>query len=155
MNKKQTLTIAAAFLFAIQTKAQNNIPQANIPQANIPPRTVVQQQSAVVHIFKVGSVNLSIDSSVHVTNGAGAVKHYFRAVINSIGTGTIQYQWVLLNHGNTPNNHPSIVQGTLQLNGNGTDVIFTERDRVTGNPQKTLTLEIISPNNLSSNQITY
>lgn len=151
--KKQILIIAGAFLFSIQTKAQNTIQPNNVPQANIPPRTNVQQQTAPAHVFKVGSVTLSIDSSVYVTSGAGAVKNYFKAVINSIGTGTIHYQWVLVNMG-APS-QPPVVQGTLQLSGTGTDVIFTERDHVLHNAQKKLTLEIISPNGVQSNQITF
>ena len=37
--KKQIFTSAVAFLFSIQTKAQNNIQPTNVPHANIPPRT--------------------------------------------------------------------------------------------------------------------
>lgn len=150
MTQKQILAITIAFLFAIQTKAQNNIPQTNIPQ-----KTILEPQSTTVHIFKVGSVTLSVDSAVHVTTGAGATKSYFKAVINSLGTGTIHYQWVLTTQANTPNNQPSIVQGTLQVSGSGANMIFTERDHVNHNSLKTVKLEIISPNSLTSNQITF
>ena len=157
--KKQTFTIAVAFLFSIQTKAQNNIQPNNVPQANIPPRTVVVQQPNVsANIFKISSVTLFIDSSVHVTSGAGATKNYFKATISSIGTGTIQYRWVLIVYGSGPGNQPippNVVQGSLQLNGTGTDLIFTERDHVTHNPQRKLMLEITSPNSVQSNQITF
>ena len=156
--KKQIIIIAVAFLFSIQTKAQNTIPVNNIPQANIPPRTNVPQQTASGHIFTVGSVTLSIDSSVSVTNGAGATKHYFKATINSIGAGTIQYRWITMVPGNGSGNQPVppyVVQGSLQLSGTGTDLLFTERDHVNHNPQKKLIFEIISPNSVQSNQIIF
>ena len=157
--KKQTFTIVVAFLFSTQTKAQNNIQPNNVPQANVPARTVVVQQPNVsAHIFKISSVTLSIDSSVHVTAGAGATKDYFKATISSVGTGTIQYRWVTMVPGNGSGNQPIppyVVQGSLQLNGTGTDLLFTERDHVTHNPQKRLIFEIISPNSVQSNQITF
>lgn len=157
--KKQIFTSAVAFLFSIQTKAQNNIQPTNVPHANIPPRTdVVQQQNVSAHVFKISSVTLSIDSSVHVTSGAGATKDYFKATISSVGTGTIQYRWITMVPGNGSGNQPIppyVVQGSLQLNGTGTDLLFTERDHVTHNPQKKLIFEIISPNSVQSNQITF
>ncbi|MGG9961554.1 hypothetical protein [Ferruginibacter sp. SUN106] len=152
--KKQTFAIAVAFLFSIQTKAQNTIPPNNIPQANIPPKTVVvQQPNASVHLLNISGITLSIDSSVHVTSGAGATKHYFKATINYTGPGTIQYQWVLINMG-APT-QPPVVQGTLQLSGTGTDFLFTERDHVNNNAQKKLTFKIISPVQTESNTITF
>ena len=157
--KKQTFTIVVAFLFSTQTKAQNNIKPNNVPQANIPPRTVVvQQPNASAHLLNISGVTLSIDSSVHVTNGAGAVKNYFKATINYTGPGTIKYEWVLMVPGNGSGNQPippSIVQGTLQLSSTGTDVLFTERDHVTHNPNKKLILKIISPVQTESNTITF
>jgi hypothetical protein len=157
--KKQIVTITVAFLFSIQTKAQNNIPANTVPQANIPPRTnVVQQPNVAAHILKISSITLSIDSSVHVTSGAGATKDYFKATINYAGPGTIQYEWVLMVPGNGSGNQPippSVVQGTLQLSGSGTDVILTERDHVNHNPQKRLLLKIISPIQIDSNTITF
>lgn len=154
--KKKTFAIVVAFLFSIQTKAQNTIQPNNVPQANILPRTnVVQQPNVSAHILNISDITLSIDSSVRVTTGAGAVKHYFKAVINYIGSGTIQYQWFLVNPVNGPNNHPSIVQGILQLSGTGTDEIFTERDRVNDVGQKRFTLKIISPTQVDSNIITF
>jgi hypothetical protein len=159
--KKQTFLIAVAFLFSIQTKAQNNIPPNNVPQANIPPRTVVEQPNVTPHLFNVTNVTLSVDSvvSTHVTAPV-ATKHYFKATITSIGTGTIQYRWVLTGGGTGPNNQPyppSIQQGTMQLNGSGTDLITTERQHVNANPanMKFLTLIIDSPNNVQSNRITF
>ena len=152
--KKQTFTIAVAFLFSIHTKAQNTLPPNNVPQANIPPRTdIIQQPNVSPHFLKISSVTLSIDSSIHVTSGAGATKSYFKATINYTGPGTIQYQWVLINMG--AQNQPPVVQGTLQLSGTGTDLLFTERDHVTHNAQKRLTLKIISPVQTDSNTITF
>lgn len=142
--QKQLVIISLAFLFTLQTKAQNNIP----------PRTsVVQQPNVTANIFKINSVTLSIDSSVHVTSGAGATKNYFKAVINYTGPGTIQYQWVLINVGAA--SQPSTVQSSLQLSGTGTDVLFTERDHVTNNSNKKLKLQIISPVQMESNTITF
>jgi hypothetical protein len=152
--KKQTFTIAIAFLFSIQTKAQNTLPPNNVPQANIPPRAdIAQQPNVPAHFLKISSVTLSIDSSVHVTSGAGATKSYFKAAINYAGPGTIQYEWVLINVG--AQNQPPVVQGTLQLSGTGTDLLFAERDHVTHNGQKRLTLKIISPVQTDSNTITF
>jgi hypothetical protein len=157
--KKQIFTIAIVFLFSIQTKAQNSIPPNNVPQANIPPRTVVvQQPNASAHLLNISGVTLSIDSSVLLTNGAGATKNYFKATITYTGPGTIQYEWVLMVPGNGSGNQPippSVVQGTLQLSGTGTDVILTERDHVNHNPQKRLMLKIISPVQIDSNTITF
>ena len=157
--KKNIFAITVAFLFFIQTKAQNTIPSNNVPQASIPAKTVVAQQpNASAHLLNISSVVLSIDSSVHVTNGAGATKNYFKATITYTGPGTIQYEWVLMVPGNGSGNQPippSIVQGTLQLSSTGTDVLFTERDHVTHNPNKKLTLKIISPVQTESNTITF
>ena len=156
--KKIAFTIAIASFFSIQTKAQNTIQPNNVPQANIPPRTVVQQQTAPVRVFSVGSVTLSVDSAVHVTSGAGAIKNYFKATINSIGTGTVQYKWILIVPGIGAGGQPippSIVSGSLPLNGSGTDLLFTERAHVTHNPLRTLKLEITSPTTLQSNTITF
>jgi hypothetical protein len=152
--KKQTFTIAVAFIFSLQTKAQNTLPPNTIPQANIPARTdIIQQPNVSPHILKISSVTLSVDSSVHVTSGAGATKDYFKATVNYTGTGTIQYQWVLINVG--AQNQPPVVQGTLQLNGTGTDLLFTERDHVNHNAQKKITLKITSPVQMDSNTITF
>jgi hypothetical protein len=145
--KKKYIFLLLVF-FSLQIKAQNNIPA----------KTVIVPQNAAVNIFKVIDVVLSIDSAVHVTNGAGATKNYFKATINSIGKGTIQYQWVLVNSAynpNSPNTNSSIVQGTLQLNGSGNDVLFAERDHVTHNANKKLTLQIISTIQIDSNTITF
>ena len=156
--KKQTFTIAAAFLFSIQSKAQNTINPNSVPQANIPPRTVVQQPNVPVHIFNVSNVTLSVDSAVYAPGGAGATKNYFKATINSVGTGTVQYKWILIVPGIGAGGQPippSVVSGSLQLNGSGTDLLFTERAHVTHNPQRTLKLEITSPTTLQSNTITF
>ena len=153
--KKQTFIISLAFTFSIQTKAQNTIQAINVPQATIPPRSVVQQQTAAPYNCNVGNITLTLDSSVIVNATTGGTKNYFKAVINSTGTGTIQYQWVLVNVVNMPNNHPSIIQGTLQLSGTGTDVIFTQRDHLLQSGQKKLLLEMLSPNSIESNQIKF
>jgi hypothetical protein len=155
--KKQTFAIAVAFLFSIQTKAQNTIQPNNVQQVNIPSKTVVvQQPNATAHILNISAVTLSIDSSVHVTNGAGAVKHYLKATINYAGPGIIQYRWVTVSLANSPNPMPPYYgNGTLQLSGTGTDEIFTERDQVTGNAGKRVLLQILSPVRIDSNTLTF
>lgn len=128
-------------------------------QTTIPPRTVVEQPTVAGKVFfKITDVQLSIDSSVLVSTGAGGTKNYFKATISSIGSGTIQYKWVLMVPGNCAGNQPippSVVTGSLQLNGAGTDLLFTERMHVSSNPQRKLLLVITSPTTVQSNQITF
>ncbi len=67
--QKKLVIIILAFLFTLQTKAQNNIP---------PKTVVVQQPNVSATVLKINSVTLSIDSSVHVTSGAGATKIFLK-----------------------------------------------------------------------------
>ena len=124
----------------------------------ISPRTALEQPTTSGKVFKISDVQLSIDSSVLVSTGAGGTKNYIKATINSIGIGIIQYKWVLMVPGNGSGNQPippSVVSGSLQVNGTGTDLLFTERQHVTSNTQRKLVLIITSPINLQSNQITF
>ena len=145
--KKQCIFLIL-FFFSLQIKAQNNIPA----------KTAIASPYLAVNIFKVTDVVLSIDSSVHETSGAGAIKDYFKVVINSIGKGTIQYQWVAANltgYGNNPGSNSYTVKGTIETSSTGRDVIFAERDHVTHNGNKKFILQIISPTQINSNQIEY
>ena len=148
MKKIITLYLFSFILPGVKTNAQTTIP----------PRTVVEQPTVAVNIFRITDAVLSIDSSVHVTSGAGAIKNYFKAVINSFGKATIQYQWVVTNltsYGTSPGSNSYTVKGTLETNGTGTDVIFAERDHVSHNGNKKFILQIISPTQINSNQIEY
>jgi hypothetical protein len=156
--KKQTFTIAVAFLFSMQTKAQNTIPPNNIPQANIPPKTVVvQQPNATAHEAKILGVTLLEDSVVMLPLSGGQRKHYLKTQIRYNGSGFLQYRWARLKvdgYG-VPISPRSCDydSGTLQLSGRGMDELFTD---VEAGPQKqpvVVYMDIISPNVLHSNAL--
>jgi hypothetical protein len=156
--KKQTFTIGIAFLFSMQTKAQNTIPPNNIPQANIPPKTVVvQQPNATAHEAKILGVMLLEDSAVMVPNSGPQRKHYLKAQIRYNGVGFLQYRWARLKvdgYG-VPISPRSCDydSGTLQLSGRGMDELFTDVIAGLQIQPVVVYIEIISPNVLHSNAL--
>ena len=139
-NKLSTLFVSM-MLFATGLKAQNNIP----------PRTVVDIPNAPIKLFRVTGVSLTLDSTVHNTS-TSTYSYYFRAVVNSIGTGTISWQWL---SGGVNAIAPSASKTFTQvLNGTGTDVILKQMGTVRGGPVQ-LSMKVLSPTALTSNVIEY
>jgi hypothetical protein len=156
--KKQTFTIAVAFLFSIQTKAQNTIQPNNVQQVNVPPKTVVVQQSnATTHEAKILGVMLLEDSVVMLPLSGGLRKHYLKAQIRYNGVGFLQYRWgrLKVDRYGVPISPRSCDydSGTLQLSGKGIDELFTDVTSGLQIQPLIVFIEIISPNVLHSNSL--
>lgn len=174
MNK-QTLIIAIAFLFSIQTKAQNNIPpkstivvQPNAQKkytiigayeinSNVPPKSAITEQPNAKTIFLITDLKIADSITIYNTDGTYFRKHRIRATITSNGVGVVKCQWVEKVYdglGHLMYDGPITSEFSVKINGTGidfTDIIFEE----VGFTSPSLKALIIkSPINLKSNELT-
>ena len=139
--QKQTLIVAVVFLSSSQIKAQ------------IAQRTVIEPPRVVSTVKpEITKIELTIDSVVHQGN---ALINYFKATVYSVGKGTVQFQWVMLQdqHPGAPAPTPVYISRSLTLNGNGVDEVF--HSAVTQPNHVTLAMKSISPNIVVSNSASY
>ena len=114
----------------------------------IPDRKVTAQPNVAVHVTKVLSVVVSNDSTTHIPNGT-SYHNYFKATVASIGTGVVNYKWIITNSG--PSAAPLVINGSLSLNGTGTDFIYLEKTSGRGPVFYKLSLQTETPNQVNSN----
>lgn len=141
MKNKVILSLFALTLFIAKVNAQDIIPD----------KTVNEQTKVQKKIIKVKAVQVLLDSSVGQSNSSTS-QYYFKAIVSSIGTGAVSYQWVRSNPINPAAHH--LIPGTLTLSGKGTDVIFIKQGAAAGGPNSIL-LQVLSPNVITSNKQVY
>ena len=173
--KKQTFIIAIAFLFSIQTKAQNTLPPKSTiaaqPTVNkkytitgayeinaaSPPKSAIVEQPIAKAIFSVKDVKVADSVTVPTSGGSTYLKHQARATISSIGAGFIKCQWVekvIVVFGQPPATIPFSSEFFVKTNGTGTD--FTEimfEKGGYGTTPSMMSLVIKAPVNLQSNEV--
>lgn len=140
MKNKIILSFFALALI-VKVNAQNTIPE----------KTVIEQPNVQAKITKVTAVRVLLDSSVRQSNSS-AYQYYFKAIVNSIGSGIVSYQWVRSNPVNPAAHH--LIPGTLILSGTGTDVILITQGAAAGGPNS-IFLQVLSPNAITSNKQVY
>jgi len=143
--KKQIFIIMIAFLFSIQTKAQNNIP----PKTSFVPPAVQLKTAAVT---AVSIVQDSVTITPH-TGTASTNVYHFKGTINSTGPAVINYKWAILNT-TTANIPPAYKTGSITPGGTGTDMVHVDMSNG-GNGYCKITLVVMSPTPITSNSITY
>ena len=144
MNCKLIALSIAGFI-CLQIQAQNTIPAKT---TFVPPIAAPQ----LPNVSAVTIVQDSVTSTLH-TNGITSKTYHFKGIINSRGTGNINYKWVIITNGSTTI-QPVYKTGSIVQGGTGTDHVFVEMGNG-GNGLFKITLMILSPTQLSSNSITY
>jgi molybdopterin-binding protein len=141
--KLKSLTI----VFLLFGFAKNAIAQSNIPE-----RKVTEQPTVTIQHTKVLSAVITNDSTIHLSNGT-AYHNYFKATISSIGTGTVNFKWIITN--SSPQSAPLIIPGTITLNSTGTDYIYLQKSSGRGPVFYKLSLQVETPNQILSNTYGY
>lgn len=147
--KSKLILLTFLLIFIVEANAQITIPE----------KKVLDQPNAAAHITKVINALVSCDSVTHLRNQPGSF-YYCKATIKSIGTGSVNYRWLIFPPG-APS--PLIITGSITLSGTGTDYIYMEtcwgctgsKNPFPHNPvvHYTIGFQIESPNKIYGNYI--
>ena len=121
-----------------------------VVKAQIPGKKIVVQPNVQIHIAKVSSVVLVIDSAIHQPNSS-SYRNFIKAAIASNGAALVTYKWILKS--SNPNAPITTIPGSLTLSGSGTDYIYIEKISGSETPAYSVRLQTDTPNQVMSNKI--